>query len=216
MTATRNPPTNQTKKPKQKNWLVGMVGVGCWCGWVILLFLFVLPFLSSLVLCVFACRFLFWDKKQKEQRCDCSVRRSVGGIQLAAQRCFCRQRSYQRDHARSRLALIAEAKPVWARSVLPWVTRWESRVMLLSFFFFFSTPSLSSSSLFSLSFSSCLLLSDAHTRSLLHLVGWLVGSFGWLVPSLPPHTHTHTLTLLSWVCSCCCCLHTHTHARTLS
>ena len=119
-----------------------MVGVGCWCGWVILLFLFVLPFLSSLVLCVFACRFLFWDKKQKEQRCDCSVRRSVGGIQLAAQRCFCRQRSYQRDHARSRLALIAEAKPVWARSVLPWVTRWESRVMLLSFFFLLQQLSL--------------------------------------------------------------------------
>ena len=58
MTATRNPPTNQTKKLKQKNWLVGMVGVGCWCGWVILLFLFVLPFLSSLVLCVFVCRVL--------------------------------------------------------------------------------------------------------------------------------------------------------------
>ena len=58
MTATRNPPTNQTKKLKQKNWLVGMVGVGGWCGWVILLFLFVLPFLSSLVLCVFVCRVL--------------------------------------------------------------------------------------------------------------------------------------------------------------
>ena len=58
MTATRNPPTNQTKKPKQKNWLVGVVGVGGWCGWVILLLLFVLPFLSSLVLCVFVCRVL--------------------------------------------------------------------------------------------------------------------------------------------------------------
>ena len=77
--------------------------------------------------------------------------RSVGGIQLAAQRCFCRQRSYQRDHARSRP--IAEAKPVWARSVLPWVTRWESRVMLLSFS---SSTTLSLSFLFSLLFVSFL------------------------------------------------------------
>ena len=75
------------------------------------------------------------NRKNRKQRCDCSVCRSVGGIQLAAQRCLCRQRSYQRDHARSRLILIAEAKPVWARSVLPWVTRWESRVMLLALFF---------------------------------------------------------------------------------
>ena len=157
-------PTHQSNQKAKAKELVG------WCGWVIVLFLFVLPFLSSLVLCVFACRFLFWDKKQKEQRCDCSVRRSVGGIQLAAQRCFCRQRSYQRDHARSRLVLIAEAKPVWARSVLPWVTRWESRVMLLSLLLFFSNPLLS---LFSLFF----LISSSHTHTYARCFTWLVGWF---------------------------------------
>ena len=115
--------------------------------------------------------------------------RSVGGIQLAAQRCFCRQRSYQRDHARSRP--IAEAKPVWARSVLPWVTRWESRVMLLSF-------SLRQLSLLLFSFSSFLLLS--HTHTLVASLGWLVGSFGWLFPSLPPHTHALSL-LFFWLCA---------------
>ena len=148
-------------------------------------------------------------EKPEKQRCDCSVCRSVGGIQLAAQRCFCRQRSYQRDHARSRLVLIAEAKPVWARSVLPWVTRWESRVMLLSLLLFFSNPLLS---LFSLFF----LISSSHThthiRSLLHLVGWLVHLTGCF--PLPPHTHT--LSLFLGVCvllllpALACSLHTHT------
>ena len=140
--------------------------------------------------------------------------RSVGGIQVAAQRCFCRQRSYQRDHARSRLVLIAEAKPVWARSVLPWVTRWESRVMLLSLLLFFSNPLLS---LFSLFF----LISSSHThthiRSLLHLVGWLVHLTGCF--PLPPHPHTHSLffffgcVLLLLLPALTCSLHTHTHTH---
>ena len=128
--------------------------------------------------------------------------RSVGGIQVAAQRCFCRQRSYQRDHARSRP--IAEAKPVWARSVLPWVTRWESRVMLLSF-------SLRQLSLFLFSFSSFLLLS--HTHTLVASLGWLVGSFGWLFPSLPPHTHA----LFFFGCAACTGVlsaYTNTHTHT--
>ena len=137
--------------------------------------------------------------------------RSVGGIQVAAQRCFCRQRSYQRDHARSRP--IAEAKPVWARSVLPWVTRWESRVMLLTLFFS------SSATLFCL-FSFFFLISSSHTHTLVASLGWLVGSFGWLFPSLPPHTHTHSLFFGVCVLSCCClhwralCTHKHTHIQT--
>ena len=147
-------------------------------------------------------------EKTEKQRCDCSVCRSVGGIQLAAQRCFCRQRSYQRDHARSRLVLIVEAKPVWARSVLPWVTRWESRVMLLSLFFS------SSATLFCLfSFFFLISSSHAHARSLLQLVGWLVGSFGWLFPSLPPHTHA----LFFFGCAACTGVlsaYTNTHTHT--
>ena len=134
--------------------------------------------------------------------------RSVGGIQLAAQRCFCRQRSYQRDHARSRP--IAEAKPVWARSVLPWVTRWESRVMLLSLFFS------SSATLFCL-FSFFFLISSSHTHTLVASLGWLVGSFGWLFPSLPPHTRSLFFSFLV-VCvlllllpALACPLHTQTH-----
>ena len=151
------------------------------------------------------------NRKTEKQRCDCSVCRSVGGIQLATQRCFCRQRSYQRDHARSRLVLIAEAKPVWARSVLPWVTRWESRVMLLSLFLL-QQPS----SLFSLSFSSFVLHTHIHTRTLLHLVG----SFGWLFPSLPPHTHTRSPFFLGCAPPPPACTgvlsatHTHTHTHT--
>ena len=151
-------------------------------------------------------------EKPEKQRCDCSVCRSVGGIQLAAQRCFCRQRSYQRDHARSRP--IAEAKPVWARSVLPWVTRWESRVMLLSLFFS------SSATLFSL-FSFFFLISSSHTHTLVASLGWLVGSFGWLFPSLPPHTHTRSLFFsLLGVCAppavaaCTGVLSAHTHTCT--
>ena len=132
--------------------------------------------------------------------------RSVGGIQVAAQRCFCRQRSYQRDHARSRP--IAEAKPVWARSVLPWVTRWESRVMLLSLFFS------SSATLFCL-FSFFFLISSSHTHTLVASLGWLVGSFGWLFPSLPPHTRT--LSFLVCVCfpaaACTGVLSAHTHRQ---
>ena len=129
---------------------------------------------------------------------------------MAAQRRFCRQRSHQRDHARSRLILIAEAKPVWARSVLPWVTRWESRVMLLSLFFS------SSATLFCL-FSFFFLISSSHTHTLVASLGWLVGSFGWLFPSLPPHTHA--LSLLFWVCAppaaaCTDMLPAHTHTHT--
>ena len=146
------------------------------------------------------------NRKTEKQRCDCSVCRSVGGIQLAAQRCFCRQRSYQRDHARSRP--IAEAKPVWARSVLPWVTRWESRVMLLSLFFS------SSATLFCL-FSFFFLISSSHTHTLVASLGWLVGSFGWLFPSLPPHTRT--LSFLVCVCfpaaACTGVLSAHTHRQ---
>ena len=167
--------------------------------------------------CVFACRFLFWDKKQKKQRCDCSVCRSVGGIQLAAQRCFCRQRSYQRDHARSRP--IAEAKPVWARSVLPWVTRWESRVMLLSFFFFLlQQPSSLSFSSFLFSLFSFLL----HTHMLVASLGWLVGWFIW--PAVSLFLLSHTLSLLSSFLGVCALLpaactgvpsaHTNTHTHT--
>ena len=136
--------------------------------------------------------------------------RSVGGIQVAAQRCFCRQRSYQRDHARSRLVLIAEAKPVWARSVLPWVTRWESRVMLLSLF------CSSSATLFSLFFFFFLISSHTHKHTHSRCFNWLVGWFIWLAVSLSPSSHTHTLSLLPWVCSSSCCLDwralcTHTH-----
>ena len=145
-------------------------------------------------------------EKTEKQRCDCSVCRSVGGIQLAAQRCFCRQRSYQRDHARSRLILIAEAKPVWARSVLLWATRWESRVMLLFLFLF----ALQQSILFFLISSS-----HAHARSLLDLVG----TFGWLFPFSSSHTHTLSLVFFfGRVCSSCCLhwralCHTHTHTH---
>ena len=214
MTATRNPPTN---KLKQKSWvgLVGVVGPT-------LLVLFVLPFLLvSLSFFVFvepptSChvaffRFFFWDRKQLW--CDCSVCRSVGGIQLAAQRRFCRQRSYQRDHARSRP--IAEAKPVWARSVLPWVTRWESRVMLLSPFFFFSSPTLSLS-LFSFFF----LISSSHTHTHAHCFTWLVGWFIWMAVSLFLLTHTHSLScFLFWACvllllPALACSLPHTHAHT--
>ena len=148
------------------------------------------------------------NRKNRKQRCDCSVCRSVGGIQLAAQRCFCRQRSYQRDHARSRLALIAEAKPVWARSVLPWVTRWESRVMLLSF----SSSATLSLSLFSFFF----LISSSHTHTHAHCFTWLVGWFIWLAVSLSSSSHTHSLFFGVCVLSCCClhwralCTHTQT------
>ena len=134
--------------------------------------------------------------------------RSVGGIQLATQRCFCRQRSYQRDHARSRLILIAEAKPVWARSVLPWVTRWESRVMLLSLLLFFSNPLLSLFSLFFLISSS-----HTHTHTLVASLGWLVGSFDWLFPS--SSSHTHAVSFFGGVCAppaaCTGVLSAHTH-----
>ena len=145
------------------------------------------------------------QKTAKQLWCDCSVCRSVGGLQLVAQRCFCRQRSYQRDHARSRLILIAEAKPVWARSVLLWATRWESRVMLLFLFLF----ALQQSILFFLISSS-----HAHARSLLDLVG----TFGWLFPFSSSHTHTLSLVFFfGRVCSSCC-LHwralCHTHTRT--
>ena len=118
---------------------------------------------------------------------------------MAAQRCFCRQRSYQRDHARSRP--IAEAKPVWARSVLPWVTRWESRVMLLFLFLF----ALQQPSLFLLYFFLLISSSHAHARSLLDLVGWLVHLAG--CSSLPPHPQTLSSFLFGRVCSSCCCLH---------
>ena len=134
--------------------------------------------------------------------------RSVGGIQVAAQRCFCRQRSYQRDHARSRLALIAEAKPVWARSVLLWATRWESRVMLLFLFLF----ALQQSILFFLISSS-----HAHARSLLDFT-WLVHLAGCF--PFPPLAHTLSpLFFFGGVCSPACCLHwralcTHTHTHT--
>ena len=140
--------------------------------------------------------------KTEKQRCDCSVCRSVGGIQLAAQRCFCRQRSYQRDHARSRLALIAEAKPVWARSVLPWVTRWESRVMLL-FLFFLQQPSL-----LSFLFLFPHFFFTHHTNTHARCLTWLVGSFIWLAVSLSPSSHTRTLSsFFLVVCSCSCCPH---------
>ena len=75
-------------------------------------------------------------EKQKNQKSSGAIAPCVAvseAFNWRRQRCFCRQRSYQRDHARSRP--IAEAKPVWARSVLPWVTRWESRVMLLTLSF---------------------------------------------------------------------------------
>ena len=146
-------------------------------------------------------------EKTEKQRRDCSVCRSVGGIQLAAQRCFCRQRSYQRDHARSRLGLIVEAKPVWARSVLPWVTRWESRVMLLSLFFFFSNPLLSLFFLFPHFF---------FTHTYARCFTWLVGWFIWLAVSLSSSSHTHSLFFGVCVLSCCClhwralCTHTQT------
>ena len=140
------------------------------------------------------------QQNRKQLWCDCSVCRSVGGLQLVAQRCFCRQRSYQRDHARSRLILIAEAKPVWARSVLLWVTRWESRVMLLSLFFFFSNPLLSLFFLFPHFF-------FTRTRTLVASIGWLVGWFIWLAVSLSSSSHTRTLSSFLGVCSSCCCLH---------
>ena len=135
--------------------------------------------------------------------------RSVGGIQLAAQRRFCRQRSYQRDHARSRP--IAEAKPVWARSVLPWVTRWESRVMLLSLFL------LQQPSLFLFSFFFIISSSHAHARSLLDFT-WLVHLAGCF--PFPPLAHTLSpLFFFGGVCSPACCLHwralcTHKHTHT--
>ena len=140
-------------------------------------------------------------EKTEKQRCDCSVCRSVGGIQLA-QRCFSRQRSYQRDHARSRLGLIAEAKPVWARSVLPWVTRWESRVMLL-FLFFLQQPSL-----LSFLFLFPHFFFTHHTNTHARCLTWLVGSFIWLAVSLSPSSHTRTLSsFFLVVCSCSCCPH---------
>ena len=136
--------------------------------------------------------------------------RSVGGIQVAAQRCFCRQRSYQRDHARSRLALNAEAKPVWARSVLPWVTRWESRVMLLSLFL------LQQPSLFLFSFFFIISSSHAHARSLLDFT-WLVHLAGCF--PFPPLAHTLSplfffgRVLLLLLPALACPLHTQTHTQ---
>ena len=152
--------------------------------------------------------------KTEKQRCDCSVCRSVGGIQLAAQRCFCRQRSYQRDHARSRLVLIAEAKPVWARSVLPWVTRWESRVMLLSLFFVLLQQHSSLSFIFLFHH---FFFTHTHARCLTSL-GWFI----W--PAVSLFLLSHTLSLLSSFLGVCALLpaactgvpsaHTNTHTHT--
>ena len=83
-------------------------------------------------------------------------------------------------------------------------------------------------SLFSLTHTRCLfsfffLISSSHTHTHTHThvasLGWLVGSFGWLFPSLPPHTHT--LSLLFWLCAppAAACIgvpsaHTNTHTHT--
>ena len=80
--------------------------------------------------------------------------------------------------------------------------------MLLSLFFS------SSATLFCL-FSFFFLISSSHTHTLVASLGWLVGSFGWLFPSLPPHPHTLSLLFLG-VCAppppaCTGVLSAHTH-----
>ena len=153
-------PTHQSNQKAKAKELVGWYG---WCGLLVWLGNPVVSFCSSLSffsrpLCVCVSRSFvdFGDKKQKNS--DAIAPCVVVSEAFKWRRSAASVGNVHTNGITPALALIAEAKPVWARSVLPWVTRWESRVMLLSFFFLLQQPSL-----FLLSFLFFLISSHTHT-----------------------------------------------------